>query len=59
MLAAIGAVLGVIAAILKLVDKYPGAILWLIIIAVILVCVDVAWGWNRGGRTYRRGAGVS
>jgi hypothetical protein len=54
MLAAIGAVIGVIAAILKLVDKYPNAILWLIIFAVILVCVEGFLFWNRGGRTYRR-----
>ncbi len=58
MLAALGAVLGVIAAILKLTGKYPNAITWLIIIAVILVCVDVAWNWRRTGPGYyrRRGA---
>jgi hypothetical protein len=56
MLAALGAVLGVIAAILKLTGKYPNAITWLLIIGLILVCVDVAWGWRGRSGYYRRGA---
>jgi len=54
MFAVFGVILAVIAAILKLTGKYPDAILWLIIFAIILVGAEVAWGWNRGGRTYRR-----
>jgi hypothetical protein len=50
MLAIIGVILEVIAAILKLVDKYPNAIIWLIIIGAVLIGAEVAWGWNRGGR---------
>jgi|HubBroStandDraft_3_1064219.scaffolds.fasta_scaffold330202_2 hypothetical protein len=55
MLAVAGAVLGIIAAILKLVNQHENWIIWLLIVAVILVCVDVAWGWRRGGY-YHRGA---
>lgn len=54
MLAAIGFVLTVIAAILQLVGKYHSAIIWLMLAAIALVCFEVAWGWNRAGRTYRR-----
>jgi hypothetical protein len=54
MLAVVGVVLVAIAGILKLVSKYPDAIIWLIIIGVILIGAEVAWGWNRGGR-YGRG----
>jgi hypothetical protein len=53
MLAVLGVILEVIAAILKLVSKYPGAITWLIIIGAILIGAEVAWGWNRGGRYSR------
>ena len=49
MLAIIGVVLAAIAAILKLVGKHPDWILWLIIIAVILIGAEVAWGWRRSG----------
>jgi len=55
MLAILGFVLYVIAAILQLTGKYPAAIIWLIIIGGALVAAEVAWGWNRGGRTYRSG----
>jgi hypothetical protein len=54
MLAVIGVVLGVIAAILKLAGKHPDWIIWLLIVAIILIGVDVAWGWRRHG--YYRGA---
>jgi len=54
-LAILGVVLVVIAGILNLVTKYPGAITWLIIIGVILIGSEVAWGWY--GR--RRGSGVA
>jgi hypothetical protein len=53
MLAVLGFVLFVIAAILKLVDKYPNSILWLVIVGGALVCAEVAWGWHRSG--YYRG----
>jgi hypothetical protein len=53
MLAIVGLVLYVIAAILKLTDKYPNALIWLIIIGGALVAIDVAWGWNARGRRYR------
>jgi hypothetical protein len=49
MLAIIGVVLGAIALILKLVGTHLNWIIWLLIIAVILIGVDVAWGWRRGG----------
>lgn len=52
MLASAGLVLFIVAAILRLVDKHPDWILWLIIIGGILVCAEVAWDWSR---TYRRG----
>jgi hypothetical protein len=57
MLAILGFVAFVIAAILHLVKHDAGAVLWLIIIGGALVCAEVAWGWNRSGR-YRRGPGV-
>ena len=54
MLAVIGVVLAVIAAILKLVNQHLNWILWLLIIAVILIGVDVVWGWRRVGTGYYR-----
>lgn len=56
MLAVLGFVLAVIAAILKLTNQHADAIIWLLIVGLALVCAEVAWGWNRGGRTYRRAA---
>jgi hypothetical protein len=55
MLAILGVILAAIAAILKLVDKHPDWIIWLVIIAVILIGAEVAWGWRRTGM-YRRAA---
>jgi hypothetical protein len=57
MIAIIGLVLYVIAAILKLVGKYPGSITWLLIIAGALVAIDVIWGWHRAGAGYYRRSG--
>jgi hypothetical protein len=54
MLAILGAVLYAIGIILKLVDKHPDWIIWLILVGGLLVAVDVAWGWGRAGHTYRR-----
>ena len=54
MLAVIGVVLAVIAAILKLVSQHLNWVLWLVIIAVILIGIDVAWGWRRVGAGYYR-----
>jgi hypothetical protein len=57
MLAAIGLVLYVIAAILELVSKYTDKVIWLVIIGGALVACDVIWGWRRhGAGYYRRGA---
>ena len=53
MIGAVGIVLVIIAAILKLVAKDPGAIIWLIIIGAILIGIEATFGWYRGGRTYR------
>jgi heme A synthase len=55
MLAIIGFVLAIVAAILDLTGKHTNDITWLLIAAVALVCAEVAWGWNRGGRYARRG----
>lgn len=53
MLAVIGVILGAVAAILKLVNQHGNWIIWLLIIAVILIGAECAWGWHRGGY-YRR-----
>jgi hypothetical protein len=44
-------ILGIIAAILKLVGKDGGAIQWMLIIGLILVAASVIWGygWTRWG----------
>lgn len=55
MLAILGFVLYVIAIILKLVDKHPDWILWLLLVGGALVAAEVAWGWGRAGHSYRRG----
>lgn len=49
MLAIVGVVLAVIAAVLKLVSERPDIQVWLIIIAVICIGVDVAMGWRHVG----------
>jgi len=56
MLAIIGFVLGVIAAFLKATHGNASVMTWLIILAVLLVCADVAWGVHRGGWYGRRAA---
>jgi hypothetical protein len=53
MLAVIGFILYVIGIILKLVDKHPDWIIWLILVGGALVAADVIWGWHRGGYYHR------
>ena len=55
MLAVLGFILAVIGIILKLVDKHPDWIVWLLLIGLALVCAEVAWGWHRSGYYGRRG----
>ena len=52
-MAVVGTILFIIAAILKLVNQHLDWLLWLIIIGGILIGLDVAWVWRRGGY-YRR-----
>jgi hypothetical protein len=52
MLAAIGLVLYIIAAILELTQKHLNYVIWLIIIGGALVAADVIWGWRRAGAGY-------
>ena len=49
MIAVLGVALFIIAGILELVKQHLDLVLWLIIIGGILIGVEVAWGWNRGG----------
>ena len=56
MLAIIGAILGVIAAFIKATHGNASIMIWLIILGLILVCVDVAWGVHRSGWYGRRAA---
>jgi len=53
MLAVLGFILAAVGIILKLVDKHPDWITWLLLIGLALVCAEVAWGWHRSG--YYRG----
>jgi hypothetical protein len=53
MFAVAGIIAAVIAALLQLVKQRQNAVIWLVIIAVVLVGIEVAWGWRRGGY-YRR-----
>jgi membrane-bound ClpP family serine protease len=53
-----GVILLVIAAFLKATAGNPSIMIWLIIVGAILIGAEVAWGWNRGGRTYRTRRGV-
>jgi hypothetical protein len=53
MLALIGAVLAIIAGICKLIPTHTTWIVPLLIVAVILIGLDVAYAWHRGGY-YRR-----
>lgn len=55
MFAIAGIIALVIAAFLKVVGKYPDAILWLVIIGAILIGIEAAWGVRRAG-WYRRAA---
>jgi hypothetical protein len=44
----------IIAAILELTKTHLDAVIWLIIAGGILLSAEAIWGWNRGGRSYRR-----
>jgi hypothetical protein len=55
MLAVIAFFLFAIAGILRLVGKHADIVTWLIVVGGLLVSAEAAWGWNRAGRTYRRG----
>lgn len=56
MFAIAGIIALVIAALLHVIDKYPNAIIWLIIIGAILIGIEAAWGVRRGGWYGRRAA---
>ena len=47
------AVLALLAGLLKLLPAHTSWIIPLLIVAVILIGAEVAWGWHRGGM-YRR-----
>jgi uncharacterized membrane protein YoaK (UPF0700 family) len=51
--AVVAFVCGVVAAVLKLTNQRPDTVTWLLIIGLICVSIDVAWGWHRSG--YYRG----
>lgn len=53
MLAVLGVVLAAIAGLLKLIGSHTAWIIPLLIVAVILIGAEVAWGWRRSGY-YRR-----
>lgn len=53
MLAVLGVVLAAIAGLLKLLGSHPSWVIPLLIVAVILIGAEVAWGWHRTGM-YRR-----
>jgi hypothetical protein len=53
MLAVVAFICGVVAAILKLTGHSPDTVDWLIIIGLIAVSAEVAWGWHRGGYYHR------
>jgi threonine/homoserine/homoserine lactone efflux protein len=53
--AIVGVVLAVIAAFLKATKQDPSVQFWLLILAVILIGLDVAFVWYHGGRYNRRG----
>jgi uncharacterized membrane protein YoaK (UPF0700 family) len=54
MFAVIAFVCGVVAAILKLTNQHADTVAWLVIIGLIAVSVEVAWGWHRAGYYGRR-----
>jgi cytochrome bd-type quinol oxidase subunit 1 len=54
MLALIGFILGIVAAVLKLQHGNGDTILWLVIFGVILGCAEMVFGWYRGGYYGRR-----
>jgi uncharacterized membrane protein YoaK (UPF0700 family) len=53
MFAVIAFICGVVAAILKLTNQHDDIVSWLVIIGLIAVSVEVAWGWQRGGYYHR------
>jgi hypothetical protein len=52
-LAVLGVILAAVAGLLKLLHSHPSWVIPLLIVAVILIGAEVAWGWHRGGM-YRR-----
>lgn len=53
MLAVLAFVVGVIAALLQFLGGHTHVVIWLLIIAVLMVSAEVAWGVHRAG-WYRR-----
>lgn len=49
MLAILGAIAAIIAALLKFLGGHGAAVTWLLIIGLFLVCIDVALVVHRGG----------
>jgi hypothetical protein len=47
--AVIAVICGIVAAILHLVGKHGDIQTWLVIIGLVAVSIEVAWGWHRGG----------
>jgi hypothetical protein len=54
MIAVVGLILYIIAAILELIGKHLDWVIWLVIIGGALVAIDVIWGWRRAGAGYYR-----
>jgi uncharacterized membrane protein YoaK (UPF0700 family) len=49
MFAVVAFICGVVAAVFRLTNTHASAQIWLLIIGLIAVAVEVAWGWHRGG----------
>jgi hypothetical protein len=54
MLAIFGFIAAIFAGFLEFLGGHGKAVIILLIVGLALVCAEVAWGWNRAGRTYRR-----
>jgi len=52
--ALLGFIAAIFAGLLELLGGHGKAIVILLIVGLALVCAEVAFGWNRAGRTYRR-----
>ena len=55
MLAILGFILAGLAGLFRLLSSHQSWVIPLLIIAVLLVCAEVAWGWHRTGRYGPRG----